>query len=140
MRRTILVLAAVALMLAMAGAPAGAHPPGYPEWDTYCDMNHDTSDGLEVHTTQVASFKPGWTIEPAPLPAPAVWFGGHVEVYVNGSGTPDPSLARDIYPPSGMVGRLTTCTQEATYARGSGDTWRIVWDPAYAFSPPPTIP
>lgn len=135
MRRTILVFNAVALILATVGTPAAAYPKNQQEWDTWCDMNGDGS--RETHTTQVASYQPGWTIAPVAVKAPAIWFGGHVDVYVNG--VLDPDLSADVYPPLGMEDRLTSCTQEATFPVEDA-VWRVVWDPLWLFFPPPAIP
>jgi len=142
MRRTILLAAAVALVLATVGTPAAAVPKFYPEWPTNCDMDGPPGDlegDRETHLVLVTGpAAAAWIVEPEPLHAAVLWLGGTVSVYDNGvlrDGYP-----MDVPPPPGLFDRMVDCDSYTQFENRSGVLIRVEWDPVYLFFPPPATP
>ena len=150
MRRTIVFLAAVALMLAMVGTPAAAIPKIPETWAIWCDFDgdpntppHGTLDpwagvdlgGRETYTLQEVLAVPGWILEPEGIHPPSIWLGGHAEVWENGVLTVEADFARA----PGLMKKATHCLQVGPLEEDP-DELVVIWDPIWLFFPPPGIP
>ena len=129
MRRTILLVPALALMLILA-PNAGAIPEAT-DWEMWCDF--DGNESLETYFVATGNSLPGWSLpwSPGDGLSGGIFMGGHQETTL-----PDGSTIVVAYdPPRGLRSRVTKCRVELMQPADV----TFVADPAWIFFPPGAV-